>query len=367
MRTSESLRAMEEDKDEWTAWKEESEEWGWTKEVAYRQKLLLPTASSPSSTPSSSRLGQERILLLRMNPFMGFSNRFFAMASALMVSLAGDRALLIDWPSDSRQRRHPNGESSFMPPLRRLFNLPVALDLEVLLGSYADPAAAADELFADEDSWLKLNEDSAQLIEILQQGHVAMAFPQRGVEIWSVVGSYLGHHLVDNPTIRPKMLQLFSLPSSSAAAPLPSAFVQVARYLMSEPSKLVQDAFSSMPRSVVERGGAGSRGGARGGQGLVGGDRGVGAAEAAVCVHLRSFLMSKDEQVGALECAARLVHRVYGGAGVGGATILLSSDTHAAGVLVSSSQQQFYVTSRHSHLPRINLPHLPFDLVMLAR
>jgi len=339
MRTSESLRAMEEEKDEWTAWKEESKKWGWTKEVAHRQKLLLPTASSPSSTPSSSRLGQERILLLRMNPFMGFSNRFFAMASALMVSLAGDRALLIDWPADSRQRRHPNGESSLMPPLRRLFNLPDALDLEVLLGSYADPAAAADELFADEDSWLKLNEDSAQLIEILQQGHIAMAFPQRGVEIWAVVGSYLGHHLLDNPTIRPKMLQLFSLPLSSAAVPLPSAFMQVARYLMSEPSKLLRDAFSSsMPRRVGERDGTGSRGGGSRGLGVVEGDRGVGGADAAVCVHLRSFLMSKEEQFAALECAVRLVHRVRGGAGDGGANILLSSDTHAAGILVSSSQ-----------------------------
>ena len=197
MSAAEGLRVKGAEEGEWIAWKEESDNWAWTQEVAHRQKLLQPTASSQAFASPSSGLSQERILLLRMNPFMGFSNRFFAMASALMIALAGDRALLIDWPSDSRERRHPNGESSHMPPLRQLFNLPEALDLEVLLESYTDPGAAAAALLHDEDSWLKLQEDSEQLLEILQQGHVAMAFPQRGVEIWSVVGSYLGHHVLD--------------------------------------------------------------------------------------------------------------------------------------------------------------------------
>jgi len=338
MSAAEGLRVKGAEVGEWIAWKEESDKWGWTKELAHRQKLLEPAASWHTSASPSSGLAQERILLLRMNPFMGFSNRFFAMTSALMIALAGDRALLIDWPSDSRERRHPNGESSLMPPLRRLFNLPEALDLEVLLASYADPGAAAAQLFHDEDSWLKLQEDSAQLLEILQQGHVAMAFPQRGVEIWSVVGSYLGHHLLDNPTIRPKMQQLFPLAPPLAAPPSPSAFLQVARYLMSQPSNELQGAFWSM-LSGVERGGAGSGAGGRKGLGLLGDDSGVGGAEAAVCVHMRSFLMSKEEQVEALECAARLAHTARD-AGEGSGTILVSSDTHTAGVLVSCSAAQ---------------------------
>jgi hypothetical protein len=106
-------------------------EYAWTKRVAVRQKRLLPSASSSSS--SSSRLGLERVLLLRMNPFMGFANRFFAVTSALIMSLASERALIIDWPADAQARRHPNGESSIMPPLQQLLQLPEALDLQVSL------------------------------------------------------------------------------------------------------------------------------------------------------------------------------------------------------------------------------------------
>ena len=107
---------------------------------------------------------------------------------------------------------------------------------------------------------------------------------------------------------------------------------------MSQPSNELQGAFWSM-LSGVERGGAGSGAGGRKGSGVLGDDSGVGGAEAAVCVHLRSFLMSKEEQVEALECAARLAHTARD-AGEGSGTILVSSDTHTAGVLVSCSAAQ---------------------------
>ena len=49
--------------------------------------------------------------------------------------------------------------------------------------------------------------------------------------------------------------------------------------------------------------------------------------------------MSEEEQVEALECAARMAHTARG-AGEDSATILVSSDTHSAGVLVSCSPAQ---------------------------
>ena len=115
---------------------EYADEWkyAWTKRVAVRQRMLLPSAASSSSiTTTSSGLGLERVLLLRMNPFMGFANRFFAVTSALLLSLASERALIIDWPADAQARRHPNGETSIMPPLERLLQLPAAMDLQVAL------------------------------------------------------------------------------------------------------------------------------------------------------------------------------------------------------------------------------------------
>ena len=114
-------------------------EYAWTKRVGVRQRMLLPSASSSSSSSpssSSSRLGLERVLLLRMNPFMGFANRFFAVTSALMLSLASERALIIDWPADAQPRRHPNGETSIMPPLPDLLQLPEAMDLQVSLSHW---------------------------------------------------------------------------------------------------------------------------------------------------------------------------------------------------------------------------------------
>jgi hypothetical protein len=59
-----------------------------------------------------AELSTAKFLILSINPFTGFANRFYAIASAFLLCLAlGDRVLVIDWPHDETPRRHPNGTS----------------------------------------------------------------------------------------------------------------------------------------------------------------------------------------------------------------------------------------------------------------
>jgi len=85
-----------------------------------RQLLLLPTLEPSASIPTNDKdtgeeassnhtadalynypsreslsIGQQRLLLLRMNPYMGFANRFFVLSFALLFALLSDRALVV--------------------------------------------------------------------------------------------------------------------------------------------------------------------------------------------------------------------------------------------------------------------------------
>jgi len=92
----------------------------WEEVFRQRQSLLVPALAFSSSTPTNDEdtgeaapsnpnadslhsypsqeslsIGKQRLLLLRMNPYMGFANRFFALSSALLFALLSDRALVV--------------------------------------------------------------------------------------------------------------------------------------------------------------------------------------------------------------------------------------------------------------------------------
>lgn len=71
-----------------------------------------------------------RVLVLSINPSMGFANRFFALASAMAIAHADQRVLILEWPADAAPRIHPNGERSLMPKLATLLRLPSIPDLK---------------------------------------------------------------------------------------------------------------------------------------------------------------------------------------------------------------------------------------------
>ena len=121
---------------------------------------------APPLPPANLNLARERILLLRMNPFMGFANRMWAISSALVLALVSERCLLIDWPSHDAPVRAA-GEVHFMPPLQHLLTLPLPLSLPDVMSTYADKDAAMAGLKHDEESWMRVDEESGQLLEVL--------------------------------------------------------------------------------------------------------------------------------------------------------------------------------------------------------
>ena len=69
----------------------------------------------------------------------------------------------------------------------------------MLLAQYPSADAAAAELQHDSHAWLQLDEQSEQLLEVLQAGDLNLAFPHRVVEIWylaSYTSSLRPHILV---------------------------------------------------------------------------------------------------------------------------------------------------------------------------
>ena len=132
-----------------------------------------------------------------------------------------------------------------------------------------------------------------------------MAFPERGLEISSRAGHYLGGHLCQNENLRPKIELLFG--SSTSAA----VFNHLARYLIRDPSQEVRASllglrhlFPSLTHARVRRGVKPSPETEDGG--------------ASVCVHLRSFLMSHQEEEAAVMCALGLGRGTRGEKGEGG-------------------------------------------------
>lgn len=193
-----------------------------------------------------------RFILLQLNPHMGFSNRVFALASTMLLCLAlQDTGMVVAWPDDGKRKiKHPNGEVAGMPAMHEL----------IFPGSIHLVEEVGESFFHDEAEWGSVDDTSQQLREILAEGHFRMAYPQRVVGLYSVVGAFLGGNIAGNDEWSAEVLRHRGV-----------TFSQVLRYLV-QPSERVR-------RSFQERLGVGEwrRGDSR------------------TAAHLRSFLMTPQE------------------------------------------------------------------------
>ena len=216
----------------------------WVEGFARQQARLLQGAERETVEEGSGEgaitlgvLGTQRLLVLRMNPFMGFANRVWAVCSAMIMAVITERGLLVDWPADDVVRRVA-GEMYLMPAMECLVSPPHVITLQALMSRYSQgtvaSAAAALEHDATAGGWITVAEDDARLVAALHEGHVHLAFPQRVLELWSYSGGYVACGLFSNEIMRERIREFFG-PVTPAAI-----FRQIAWYLLGNPASEVR-------------------------------------------------------------------------------------------------------------------------------
>eukprot|EP00960_Hanusia_phi_P046349 757760-Hanusia_phi.AAC.2 len=218
-----------------------------------------------------SNLSEAKVLLLRINPFTGFANRIFAIASSMILCLVlGDRGLLVDWPVDQTARKHPNKELSFMPPLHDLLDVPHILDYTTVVSSRSEW-----KFHEDEKTWHSFQDDDENFLSLLRgEEQLGEHFRSRVIQMYSSYGFFYSHLILNNPHLRAPLERMMGKKC---------CFHPVLKYLM-KPSKLVAFRLWRMNRSWA-------------GQANFTG------------IHLRTFLMSPETRLTALRCASYISER----------------------------------------------------------
>ena len=121
----------------------------WVEGFARQQARLLQGAERETVEEGSGEgaftlgvLGTQRLLVLRMNPFMGFANRVWAVCSAMIMAVITERGLLVDWPADDVVRRVA-GEMYLMPAMECLVSPPHVITLQALMSRYSQGTVAS--------------------------------------------------------------------------------------------------------------------------------------------------------------------------------------------------------------------------------
>mmetsp|Transcript_2 Transcript_2/g.4 ORF Transcript_2/g.4 Transcript_2/m.4 type:complete len:513 (+) Transcript_2:170-1708(+) len=214
------------------------------------------------------QVAEKKVLLVRINPFTGFANRLFAIASSMILCLVlGDRGLLVDWPVDTTPRKHPNRELSFMGALHDLLDVPHILDFNVVVTKHDGAKFHQDVKF-----WHSFHDDDENFLSLLRtEEDLNQHFRSRVIQVFSSYGYFYSHLILDNPHLRAPLERMMGREC---------CFYPVLQYLM-KPSKIVAFRLWRMNRRMPSH--ANFTG-----------------------VHLRTFLMNEETRLTALRCALNL-------------------------------------------------------------